>query len=169
MVKSSRKATEKPVERPTLPSRHIGSHGQQKASVSLPVAPNAIDKIEGEAATENVIVPSMFSGYSHSLNPSVELGDKKIGLFSGEGCNMSEPCKIKDIHKFSDGYLIGDKMIDGEQGGALFVLDPLAQQKAAEMGLKTVKVMVLLAWVPEGYIGPLATSFEEQGVFISCS
>lgn len=164
MVKTSLKATEKPTGKPKAPSRHIGSHGHQTAPAGFSESTGDI----GVNTTENVACSGSVLVSESVYNHGVDRGRELNGINSGYEVVMGDDGKFKELHKFSDGYLIGGRNVDGQDCEVLLALDPRAQQAIVESGRPYVIATVLLQTLPEGNGSDVVTNLEAQGVYIAC-
>jgi hypothetical protein len=81
---------------------------------------------------------------------------------------MGKPPENSVIHKLSDGYLIGDRMVDGIETSVLVAISAPAQQVVMANGLRYVEVKVLIQLIPDSNNDTLATILESQEAQISC-
>lgn len=168
IVSIALEATKKPVERICLPSRCIGSFKQQIASGSLSESSGAIgDMTTNKAGTAfpNVAcsgsVPRLQSAFQSGVD---QMGDNGIN----SGCEVSM-CENNMLQKLPDGYVIGDRHIDGQSGRLVFALSPLAREAASRLGGGlSQEVKVLIVWVPDCNGEDVAPTLEAQGAEVSC-
>lgn len=74
---------------------------------------------------------------------------------------------INVLHKISEGYIIEDRVIDGQEGSLFLAISPLARQIASEGGGEYLEITVLIKWLPMDYSDTVATNLDERGVKIS--
>ena len=164
MVKTTRKATVTPTDKLMAPSRYKGGHGQQNAPEGF-LEPSKDKEI---SATKNVFVPGMFSGYSQRFVPRVFEGNENNGINPGSEVDMGKPPENSVLHKFPDGLVVGDRVLDGEDGSMIFAIHDPAQQMVMVNGLPYYKVTMLIQWIPQGNSSVLASILESQEAEISC-
>jgi hypothetical protein len=162
---------EKPVEQLAAPARYMGSHGQPNEPQSRSTASGTKE----DSATNNVVVPCMFSGYSQRFIPRVSSGrspcfegNENNGINPGSEADMGKPPENSVVCKLSDGYLIGDRMVDGIETSVLVAINAPAQQIVRANGLRYVEVKVLIQLIPDSNNDTLATIRESQEAQISC-
>lgn len=81
---------------------------------------------------------------------------------------MSKVIDFNMLHKLPDGYLIDDRMMDGERGNLLVTISPLAREVALRLdGYKSLEVKVLILWVPVVNSDDVVSTLETQGAKIS--
>ncbi len=164
MVKMTRKATITPTDKPMAPARYMGGHGQQNAPEGF-LEPSKDKEI---STTKNVFVPGMFSGYSQRFVPRVSEGNENNGINPGSEADMGKPPENSELHKYPDGFLIGDRVVDGVEGSIFLALSAPARQLVIANGYKYLEVTVLIQLIPQGNNSASVSILESQEAEISC-
>lgn len=162
---------EKPVEQLAASSRYMGSHGQQSAPEGF-LEPSKDKEI---STTNNVVVPGMFSGYSQRFVPRVSSGrspcfegKENNGINPGSEADMGKPPENSELHKYPDGFLIGDRVVDGVEGSIFLALSAPARQLVIANGYKYLEVTVLIQLIPQGNNSASVSILESQEAEVSC-
>jgi hypothetical protein len=162
---------EKPAEQLAAPARYMGSHGQPNE----PQGRSTASGNKEDSATKNVFVPGMFSGYSQRFVPRVSSGrspcfegNENNGINPGSEADMGKPPENSELHKYPDGFLIGDRVVDGVEGSIFLALSAPARQLVIANGYKYLEVTVLIQLIPQGNNSASVSILESQEAEVSC-
>lgn len=129
MANMGRNDSRKPPHARKEVESHKGSHAPQNDSTAFCGASEA----NGDGATDNVIVPGMFLGYSERLVRR-RSDRENNGINSGEGLNMDKLRDINGLDQMPDVQIVERKVYNGERVAHVYFHGPLARKVNAMGG-----------------------------------